>query len=81
MRQLLIGHNKSSSSSSNTRALCAMLVKLGNSVSASDLLQLAPQAHNLSAELNLESGIVGLVRRKHVLALVKRNESVLDAAC
>jgi hypothetical protein len=58
-----------------------MLVELANSVSASDLLQLAPQAHNLSAELNLESGIVGLVGRDRLLSLVKRNEGVLDPAC
>jgi hypothetical protein len=57
------------------------LVEHSESVWASDLLQLGPQALDLGAELDLELGVLRLICWEVILCLIERDESVLDAAC
>jgi hypothetical protein len=62
------------------RARQPLVIELLESVRTGDLLQLAPQPLDLRAELDLELGVLGLVRRQVLLRLVQRDERVLDAA-
>ena len=94
VRQLLVGNTTwkcgihcccaaaSSSSYTHSNTACrALLVEPGENVLACDLLQLGPEALDLSAELDFEPGVIGLIKREVILSLVERDEGVLDAAC
>ncbi len=85
--QLLIGHAAGQRSVGTTTTTTATPMDRNDAVGveprellcASDLRKLAAQTLNLSAELDLELGVIGFVVRKLLLGVVECNERVLDA--
>lgn len=92
MGQLLVGHTPRKSSVGATTTTTVVVATSGNvtsgalgvkgleRLSAGDLLQLAPEAVDLGAELDLELGVHRLVWRQMRLCLVERDKRVLDTA-